>query len=239
MSVAFLRLESTKLAAPAYSDQSPPKLEFDGEGLAPVLAYMALNNPDGFGELVDDMRKLVPQLKRIRFTKVAVERVESEVVQFGEETVERRPKRRYQGDSLLFDFQNASNLSASTISEGTMLLLGLLTTLLGPSKPQILLLDDIERGLHPLAQKTLLDVLAKLMQRFPDLQILATAHSPYLLDGLEPQQIRLMATDSDGYAVCGRLTDHPQFEKWKDEMAPGELWSLFGESWVAEGGTAK
>ena len=23
-------------------------------------------------------------------------------------------------------------------------------------------------------------------------------------------------------------------EKWKDEMAPGEMWSLFGEKWVSE-----
>ncbi len=34
------------------------------------------------------------------------------------------------------------------------------------------------------------------------------------------------------------LTSHPKFPKWKDEMAPGEMWSLFGEKWVAEGVTA-
>jgi predicted ATP-binding protein involved in virulence len=87
--------------------------------------------------------------------------------------------------------------------------------------------------LHPLAQKSLLDVVLKVMQRFPDLQIIASAHSPYLLDYLRPEQIRLMALGQDGYAVCGRLEDHPQFNKWKDEMAPGELWSLFGEKWLA------
>ena len=27
-----------------------------------------------------------------------------------------------------------------------------------------------------------------------------------------------------------RLT--PEFEKWKDEMDPGEMWSLFGEKWL-------
>jgi predicted ATPase len=119
------------------------------------------------------------------------------------------------------------------------MLLGLLTVLLGPSHPQILLLDDIEHGLHPLAQKALLEVLAKVMDRFPDLQVLASAHSPYLLDGLKPEQVRLMTVGPDGYSVCGKLIDHPQFEKWKNEMAPGELWSLFGEKWIAEGGHAK
>ena len=48
-----------------------------------------------------------------------------------------------------------------------------------------------------------------------------------------------MTIGDDGYSVCGRLEDHPQFEKWKDEMAPGELWSLFGEKWLVGGGTSK
>ena len=48
-----------------------------------------------------------------------------------------------------------------------------------------------------------------------------------------------MAVDEDGNAVCGRLEDHPQFEKWKDEMAPGELWSLFGEKWLVQGAMAR
>ena len=45
-----------------------------------------------------------------------------------------------------------------------------------------------------------------------------------------------MAADEDGHALCGRLTDHPKFAKWKEEMAPGELWSLFGEKWLADEG---
>jgi predicted ATPase len=85
----------------------------------------------------------------------------------------------------------------------------------------------------------LLEVLVQVMQKFPDLQILASAHSPYLLDQLRPEQIRLMTIGRDGYSVCGRLDDHPLFAKWKDEMAPGELWSLFGERWLAEKGVPK
>jgi predicted ATP-binding protein involved in virulence len=115
------------------------------------------------------------------------------------------------------------------------LLLGLLAVLLGPIHPNVLLLDDIEHGLHPLAQKSLLSVLRKVMDKFPKLQIIATAHSPYLLDHLHPNEIRLMTVGEDGNAVSGKLENHPQFKKWKEEMAPGELWSLFGENWIAAG----
>ena len=237
-SMVFLHLNATRLAKASYSDRNPPRVEFDGEGLASVLAYMALNDPDEFDKLVKEMCGLIPNLKRIRFSKKLVRRVEMEYVKFGADTVERRSPRDYQGDSILFDFTNANNVSAHTVSEGTLMLLGLLTVLLGPAQPKILLLDDIEHGLHPLAQKAMLDVLKQVMQRFADLQIIASAHSPYLLDQLQPEQIRLMTLGKDAHSVCGRLDENPQFDRWKAEMAPGELWSLFGEKWLAEKGVA-
>lgn len=163
-------------------------------------------------------------------------RSETEFVRIGNDTIPRKTTRSYQGESLLFDFEHAKDVSAYTVSEGTLLLVGLLAVLLGPAHPTVLLMDDIEQGLHPSAQRTLLETLGKIMAAFPDLQIIATAHSPYLLDGLQPEQIRLTTTAADGHARCGRLTDHPEFGKWRDEMAPGEMWSLFGENWLAPEG---
>lgn len=237
-SIAYLHLNSTRLAQPAYSDRTPPRVEHDGENLACVLAYMALNDPDGFEDLVAEMRSLIPHLRRIRFNKALVRRTEKEYVRIGSDTVERLTKRDYQGDTILFDFQNADNVAAHAVSEGTLMLLGLLTVLRGPNRPSILLMDDMEHGLHPLAQKSLLACLRRLMEQVENLQIIATAHSPYLLDQLQPEQIRLMTVGDDGNSICGRLADHPQFAKWKDEMAPGELWSLFGEKWLAEEGAS-
>ena len=179
-------------------------------------------------------RTLIPRLRRIRFRKATVYRTESELVRFGNDTVNRSSRRPYQGELILFDFEHAENVSARTASEGTMLMLGLLTVLLGPTRPRILLLDDIEHGLHPLAQKQLVEVIGRILQKYPDLQLLATAHSPYLLNYLAPEQVRIMATGPDGYCRCGRLTDHPKFATWKEEMAPGEMWSLFGEKWLAD-----
>jgi hypothetical protein len=44
--------------------------------------------------------------------------------------------------------------------------------------------------------------------------------------------------NDDGATTCAPLTSHPKFPKWKDEMTPGEMWSLFGEKWVVEEVTA-
>jgi predicted ATPase len=231
-SMVFLRLNAAVMAKPSYSEDDPPLVEYTGAGLASVLAYMALNDPQGFDKLATVARTLIPRLHRIRFRKAKVYRTESELVRFGNDTVNRSSRRPYQGELILFDFDHAENISARTASEGTMLMLGLLTVLLGPSRPRILLLDDIEHALHPLAQKQLVEVIGQILQRFPDLQLLATAHSPYLLNYLTPEQVRIMAAGRNGYSRCGRLTDHAKFATWKEEMAPGEMWSLFGEKWL-------
>ncbi len=238
--MTFLRLDESRLVEPHYSAVSPPRIGRDGQGLASVLAYMSLNAPDAFDDLQSHMRGLIPRLDRVRFDKAEVRQQVSEEIQIDPNTkIEKLSTRRYQGDKLLFDFHGATDIAAHAVSEGTLVLLGVLAVLLGPVRPRVLLLDDIERGLHPSAQHKLLDTLNALMSRFPDLQILATAHSPYLLDHLPPEQVRIMCIDDDGHSICGRLSDHPQFERWKDEMAPGEMWSLFGERWLAEGASAK
>ncbi len=229
-----LRLNAAVMARPSYSRADPPRMNFTGEGLASVLAYMALNDPRGFEELIAVARTLIPRLRRIRFRKAKVYQTERELVRFGRDTVNRSLRRPYQGELILFDFEHAENVSALTASEGTLLILGLLSALLGPTRPRVLLLDDIEHGLHPLAQKQMVEVIGKILQEDSDLQVLATTHSPYLLDYLSPEQVRIMALGDDGYACCGRLTDHPKFETWKEEMAPGEMWSLFGERWLAD-----
>ena len=77
-------------------------------------------------------------------------------------------------------------------------------------------------------------LLRKIQQQKPDLQIIATTHSPYLLDEMRPEEVRLTTRLDDGSVACGRLDAHPDFERWKEAMAPGEFWSMVGERWVAE-----
>ncbi len=93
-----------------------------------------------------------------------------------------------------------------------------------------------DRGLHPKAQRDLVVQLRKLLERDPELQIIATSHSPYLVDHLEPQEVRLSTVLPDGTIRFAALTDHPDFERWKEAMRPGEFWSTVGEQWVGERG---
>ena len=176
-----------------------------------ALASMALNDPDSWQALQADLRRILPTIRRLRHTKAPPGQI----------------------PAVLFDMLGADDLPASQVSEGTLLVLGLLTALYGPDRPSLVLLDDLDRGLHPVAQKNLVTLLRGLLEAKPDLQIVATTHSPYLLDCMEPNEVR-MTYLQDGSTVCAPLEDHPKFGKWKDEMSSGEMWSLFGEKWLVE-----
>jgi prophage maintenance system killer protein len=83
-------------------------------------------------------------------------------------------------------------------------------------------------------EQEIIDLLRGLLETNPDLQIVATTHSPYMLDCMEVKEVRMTFLKEDGTTLCAPLTSHPEYPKWKDEMTPGEMWSLFGEKWIEE-----
>ena len=208
----LLRLESSKLLDTEPSRFNPTTMDPDGTGMHSALANIALSNPDGWLSLQDHLREVVPTVRRLRHNMKGINGT----------------------PALLFDMQGADSLTAEEVSEGTLLVLGLLTALYAENRPNLVLLDDLDRGLHPKAQRQLINLLRRLLEITPDLQIVATTHSPYLLGTMQPEEVRMTHLDAEGYTVCAPLVQHPEFETWKEEMNPGEMWSLFGEQWVVE-----
>ncbi len=233
---AFLRLYANCLAAAAYSDEPVPRVASDGHGLPCVLAYMASNQPATYEKIQLALRAVVPTVQRMRFPRTKVVREQTEVIKVDGKEFTRRAEREYWGNSIEFDLDGAPRIPARMVSEGTLLVLGLLTVILGPHHPKLVLLDDLDRALHPKAQKSVVEVLRTLLQQHSDMQIVATSHSPYLLDHLRPEEVRLTTLRDDGSAAVGRLDQHPEFERWREEMTPGEFWSVVGEKWLVEAG---
>jgi predicted ATPase len=212
----LLRLETSKLVQSNLVSDSDV-MASDGSGLHARLANVALNDPESWQNLQADLRQIIPTIHRLRHTK----------------TNQRQPA------ALLFDTVGADSLSASQVSDGTLLVLGLLTALHSAGDRTVVLLDDLDRGLHPKAQRELIGFLRKLLEAKPDLQLLATTHSPYMLDSMDANEVRMTFLREDGTTVCGALAEHPEFDKWKDEMTPGEMWSLFGEKWMTDASPQK
>ncbi len=206
----------------SYLDSDRPSLRADGYGLGAVLADLKLSDTQGFISILNHTKAIVPTFEDVRFKRAMVSKGESKGIY---------------GYELIFDMKNARNLRPMAASDGTLLVLGLLTILFERSRSDevqenglLFLIDELEHGLHPKALGDLVAYLRRLTQE-SNVQILATSHSPYLVDWLKPEEVRITSLLEDGSAVIRELGDHPEFDRWKEEMKPGEFWSTVGEDW--------
>ena len=82
------------------------------------------------------------------------------------------------------------------------------------NEPAILLIDEIENHLHPTWQRR---VIPELLKCFPNLQIFATTHSPFVVAGLRSGQVHLLRRNSDG-VVESSTNDHDIIGWTTDEI---------------------
>lgn len=213
---ALIRFSAGQLAIPTLIRTYPPQVAKDGLGLAATLSHIKAKYPERFDAIIDAFRRVIPNVKGVRFDKELV------------------PQSEFYGDILLVDYKGVDGVKASHVSSGTLFALGLLTVALGPDSANVILLDDLDHGLHPKAQMELIDVFRGLIDQNPELQIIATAHSPYILNQLEWNEVRVTSRGDDGGAICKPLTDHPETERWREAMTLGEFWGTFYEDWLTK-----
>lgn len=232
---AHLRLDATEMVRTTVQKDEIPSMAVDGSGLSSVLAWMKGAAEDELAQITSDLRRVVPGVKRIKTFRERVRNRRMEQINIDGQPVWRPVNELQIGDRFSIEFDDGSEIAADLLSEGTVLALGVLTKLREPGRPRLVLLDDIDRGLHLGAQVKLVHVLRELMKLDPELQIVCTTHSPYLLDLFEPAEVRVLALDSERRTHVRPLTEHPEFGKWKFGTQTGELWAALGEEWVLTG----
>lgn len=235
ISVEYLHLDANLMVRTSHAEDETPRMAQDGSGLASALAWMKGATEDELALITADLRRVVPGVKRIRTLRERFTHRRIDKIDIDGQPVWRPVDEPRIGDRFLIEFDDGSEIPADLLSEGTVLALGLLTKLREPGRPQLVLLDDIDRGLHLGAQVKLVHVLRELMKVDPKLQIVCTTHSPYLLDLFEPAEVRVLALDSERRTHARPLTEHPDFSKWKFGTQTGELWAALGEEWVLAG----
>jgi len=127
-------------------------------------------------------------------------------------------------DTLKLEWRHKSSdayFGASSFSDGTLRFIALATLFLQPAelRPQVILVDEPELGLHPYA----IELLASLIrQASVDTQVILATQSPLLLDYFDPEDI-LVAEREDGATAIRRLEAEPLVE-WLKEYSLGQLW---------------
>lgn len=233
--IAYLKLVSSNLIKASYSENITPEVALDGSGLAPTLDYLRSEAPDRFQLIQEMLKQIVPGVRKvgIRRAKVKIDRQRSIAVDG--KSIAYEESQEVTGQEIVLDMNTGDRIPAHAISEGTMLTLGLLTVLMNPKQPNLVLLDDIEQGLHPKAQRELITVFKQIIQANPNLQIIFTTHSPYIVDELEPSQVHVLSNSKSGFTRAKRLDEHPDAEWAKQTLTTGEFWNAEGEDWVVDG----
>ena len=117
----------------------------------------------------------------------------------------------------------------SELSDGTRLVLAILTLVNLETPPPVILLEDINRGLHPRLYEQVVSFLRTIANEGRT-QILATTHDPYLIDEFADTPEAVVVVDkSDGASTLSNLD-----QKLSAFLKPGaELEMPLGELWFS------
>jgi len=122
---------------------------------------------------------------------------------------------------------------APAISEGTLRFTSLVAAFFQPSMSKVLVIEEIEKGLHPSRLRLLLELMRSQSKR-AGIQVFATTHSPTLLNWLtqEDRKTTFVCTrDAESGATKMRsLADVPNLEKLIQKNY--NLDQLFEEGWL-------
>lgn len=202
-------LSITPSAMREWSPSQALEMGADGENISAVVQRLC-EDRHGKRRLVDWISELcAPRVHDIAFAKSDLDDVLLQLVE-----------------------EDGTAVSARSLSDGTLRFLGELVAVLTAEPGTVLLVEEIENGLHPQRLHLLVELLETVTAE-RGIQVIATTHSPLVLGALSPRALRntvLFARIPDvPGSVARRLGDLPHF----DEVATRRgAERLFASGWL-------
>ncbi len=109
--------------------------------------------------------------------------------------------------------------NATHFSDGTLRFIALATLLMQPDMPEIIIIDEPELGLHPVAINTLAGLIKKASAKS---QIIISTQSVNLVGNFDPENI-ITVDRIDGQSVFNKL-EKENLEGWLSDFTLGDLW---------------
>lgn len=171
-----------------------------GDNLANVIQYLAEQHGDRLEKIFDVLRRRVPRIERV--------------------LAETMPDGR-----LLLQIKDAPfsyPVLAKFASDGTLKMLAYLVLLYDPTPPPFIGIEEPENFLHP---RLLLELAEECRDASARTQLLVTTHSPFFLNGLRPDEVRVLWRDEQGYTQTRRAADLTGVREFVEQGALlGQLW---------------
>jgi predicted ATPase len=184
------------------------KVGADGNGTAQVLESLKNGDrEDLFDKIEANFKLYVPE----------VEKLSLRTVEKGKKQIQVRE--RGLGGHVL---------PATELSDGTRLILCILTIIHQEKPPPVILLEDIDRGMHPRIFEQMVPLMKDIAKQH-DINIIATTHNPFLVDCFEddPEAV-IIVEKKDGASTLSTLKSRMEGLDYDtanpDEMPLGNLW---------------
>ncbi len=200
-------LEHAAMAAPS-ARRSGDQLARDGGNIAAVLARMREHAPDAYSALTAELLRMMPEFQSLELTAHADDRVE-----------------------MGLRLAEGGFVPASELSQGMTYLIAILALAFTPAPPRIVCIEEVDRGIHPRTLREIRDALYRLscpesfgLARQP-VQVVATTHSPYLIDLFRDHPEEIVISQKRGRAAhFERLSDRPDLPELLKEGSLGDMW---------------
>lgn len=208
---SFLNLNPALMGGPKKRifERGAKMLSKSGMNLAEYLLAFYEADKSGFNDLIDMLRMVLPFARELRPT-VVKDLIESRIFL----------QMREKGKNGEFD------LPSWVLSTGTLRILALLASLRHPTlAPKVLFVDELENGLDPRTIGLLIEEIRSAVES-GSTQVIATTHSPYLMDQLALKHLVLVERKPDEPPTFTRPAEDEQVQEWSRQFAPGRLYAM-------------
>jgi predicted ATPase len=177
--VSYLSIDQTRNQPEAGPQE---RLTKGGDNLANVIQHLKEQYPERLEHIFAVLRQRIPRL----------ERVEAEPMPDGR---------------LLLQIKDAPfelPVLSKFASDGTMKMLAYLTVLYNPEPPRFIGIEEPENFLHP---RLLPELAEECRAASEHSQLLITSHSPFLLDAIRADEVRVLYRNEQGFTQAVRACD--------------------------------
>jgi predicted ATPase len=128
-----------------------------------------------------------------------------------------------------------NTIPAVGVSDGVILSLAFLAIKYTCEAPchRVFLIEEPENGVHPANLREIVDTLRHISEK-KGVQVILTTHSPYLLDLLKAEDVRVFSKDVEGAVHAVKLSDFPDVEGMRKHFGAGEIWTAFDDRQIVE-----